>query len=387
MSRPRRAVGLSPRLFLAQGLVIVAGAVTLLVVALLLAPGLFAEHLTRSGVPISGEVRQHLDEAFAGATLTSLAVAVSAALVTALAASWFVARRVVRPLRTMADAAERIAGGDYSARVGGQGAGAELDSLARALDRMARELAATERTRAEMLRDVAHELRTPLTTMRGHVEALADGVLTADGETLQTMQEGLSRMQRLVDDLATVSRAEERRLDLTLSPADPAELVAAAVGAAARSFAAAGVELRSHAERGLPCVAVDADRIHQVLANLLDNAVRHTPAGGVVTVTARSGPGGVELEVQDTGVGIAAEHLPRVFERFYRVDAGRTRQQGGSGIGLAIARALTEVHGGSIRADSPGPGGGSSFTVTLPATAPAPPRASRGRPGPRRPTP
>lgn len=387
MSRPRRAVGLSPRLFLAQGLVIVAGAVTLLVVALLLAPGLFAEHLTRSGVPISGEVRQHLDEAFAGATLTSLAVAVSAALVTALAASWFVARRVVRPLRTMADAAERIAGGDYSARVGGQGAGAELDSLARALDRMARELAATERTRAEMLRDVAHELRTPLTTMRGHVEALADGVLTADGETLQTMQEGLSRMQRLVDDLATVSRAEERRLDLTLSPADPAELVAAAVGAAARSFAAAGVALRSHVEPGLPCVAVDADRIHEVLANLLDNAVRHTPAGGVVTVTARSGPGGVELEVQDTGVGIAAEHLPRVFERFYRVDAGRTRQQGGSGIGLAIARALTEVHGGSIRADSPGPGGGSSFTVTLPATAPAPPRASRGRPGPRRPTP
>lgn len=376
MSPPPRAVGLGPRLLLAQGLVIIAGAVTLLVVALLLAPVLFAEHLARAGAPLSGEVRRHLDEAFAGATLTSLAVAVSAALATALAASWLVTRRVVRPLRTMADAAERIAGGDYSARVGSPGAGTELDSLARALDRMARELAATERTRAEMLRDVAHELRTPLTAMRGHVEALADGVLTADGETLQTLQQGISRMQRLVDDLATVSRAEERRLDLRLSPTDPGELVAAAAVAATRTFADAGVELRTQVEPELPCVVVDGERIHEVLANLLDNAVRHTPAGGSVTVTARGREGGVELEVRDTGVGIAAEHLPRVFERFYRVDAGRTRQQGGSGIGLAIARALTEVHHGHIRAESPGPGRGSRFTVTLPAAAPAQPRTS-----------
>jgi len=363
------SVGLGPRLLLAQGLVILAGAATLLVVALVLAPGLFRDHLDRAAVPITDQLRRHIDEAFARATLISLGVAVTAALVTALALSWVVTRRIVRPVQAMADAAELIAEGDYAARVGTTSAGAELDALGRALDQMAVTLAATERTRTDMLRDLAHELRTPLTTVRGYVEALSDGVMTLDRDTVGTIDSELARVERLVDDIATVSRAEERQLDLHLRPTAAADLVTAAVAAAARAFDDGGVALLCEVHSGLPAVAADPDRVQEVLANLLDNALRHTPAGGRVTVTARRGPGVVELVVSDTGDGLDPEHLTRVFERFFRVDSGRSRRRGGSGIGLAIARALTEAHGGRIRAESPGPGQGSTFTVTLPAQA------------------
>jgi len=233
---------------------------------------------------------------------------------------------------------------------------------------MAVTLAATERTRTEMLRDLAHELRTPLTTVRGYVEALADGVMTLDPDTEGTIVSELARVERLVDDIATVSRAEERQLDLHLRRTAAGDLVAAAVAAAALAYEDGGVLLLAEVETDLPAVVADPDRVQEVLANLLENALRHTPAGGRVTVSAREGAAGaVELVVSDTGDGLAAEHLPRVFERFYRVDTGRSRGRGGSGIGLAIARALTEAHGGRIRVESPGSGRGATFTITLPA--------------------
>lgn len=338
-------------------------------VAAILAPGFFQEHLSRAEVPLDGDTRGHINEALLSATVTSLAVAVTVAVVTALVASWFLTRRVLRPVQAMARAAERIAGGDYAARVEVSNAGDELDALGQAFDQMAQELAATQRTRAEMLRDVAHELRTPLTSLRGYVDALSDGVLSATPETLQTLRGELSRVERLVDDLATISRAEERQLDLHVAAVPAGQLLESAVQSASRAFSAAGVELRSEIDAGLPLILVDADRIQQVLANLLDNALRHTPAPGVVTVLGRRRGASVDLIVADTGDGIDREHLRRVFERFYRVDAGRSRQLGGSGIGLAIARALTDAHGGSIRADSRGTGQGSTFIVTLPAQA------------------
>lgn len=368
--RPRStAVGLGPRLLLAQALVVLAGSVTLLAVALALAPGLFRDHVNRAAGPIPPDLARHIDEAFARATLVSLAVAVVIALATALAVSWFVTARVVRPVRVMAAAAQRISAGDYAARVGVTGAGAELDALGRDVDQLAGTLAATERTRAEMLRDLAHELRTPLTTVRGYVEALADGVMTLDQAAVATLDSELARVERLVDDLALVSRAEERQLNLHLTPTAVAELVAAAVATASHAYRARDVALTSRVEEGLS-VVVDQDRIQQVLANLLDNALRHTPPAGRVTVAGRRHGQTVEVAVADTGDGIAPEHLTRVFERFYRVDDGRSRERGGSGIGLAIARALVEAHGGRIRADSAGRGEGSTFTVALPS-APA----------------
>ena len=366
MTRRVASVGLGPRLLVAQAMVILAGAGTLLVVTVALAPGLFHDHVDRAAGPIPRDLAGHIDEAFARATLLSLAVAVAAALLTALAVSWFVTARVVRPVRAMSAAAQRIAAGDYAARVGPTGAGAELDALGSAFDRMAGALASTERTRTEMLRDLAHELRTPLTTVRGYVEALADGVLSPDPDTARMLDAELARVERLVDDLALVSRAEERGLDLRVGPTDAGTLVRAAAAAAAHPYAERGVALVTRTEGGLS-VEVDQDRMQEVLANLLDNALRHTPAGGRVTLGARRVGTAVELTVSDTGEGLAAEHLPRVFERFYRVDGGRSRTRGGSGIGLAIARALVEAHGGRVRAESPGPGHGSTFTVTLPS--------------------
>ncbi|WP_448072440.1 sensor histidine kinase [Georgenia yuyongxinii] len=370
-----RPVGLGPRLFLAQGLVVVAGALTLLGVSLMLAPRLFEDHLSEMPEPVSAATEGHIVEAFLGATGTSLAVAVLASLLTVLAVSWFVTRRVVRPIQAMAGAADRIAGGDYTARVRVRGTGPELEALGKALDQTAHDLAVTERTRAEMLRDVAHELRTPLTALRGYVDALSDGVLQLDADAVRTLHAELARVERLVDDLATVSRAEERRLDLHLRATPPTELVDAAAEAARLAYATAGVRLRTETTAGLPTVRVDPDRIQEVLTILLDNALRHTAAPGAVTLAARhGGAGAVELAVADTGDGLAPEHLRRVFERFYRVDAGRSRQHGGSGIGLTIARALTEAHGGHIRATSDGPGQGATFTVTLPTTPrPTPP--------------
>ena len=183
------------------------------------------------------------------------------------------------------------------------------------------------------------------------------------GGTLET--EG-GRIRRLVDDLQKVSRAEERLLDLRVEPVAPRLIVTDAVRAAGPAYAAKGVVLDTAVPDRLPMVAVDKDRIGEVLANLLDNALRHTPPGGRVEVTADGAGNEVELTVSDSGEGIEPEHLSRVFERFYRVDSGRARARGGSGIGLAIARALVEAHDGRLRAESEGLGTGARFVVTIP---------------------
>lgn len=379
--KPRPAAGFGPRLLMAQGLVILAGSVTVLAVALLLAPGLFRAHIDQAVGPIPADLAEHLQIAFASATLTSLLIGILAASLTGLAVSWYVTRRVVDPITAMAKAASDVAGGQYSTRVTETGLGVEFDAVGQAFNQMARDLAATERTRAEILRDLAHELRTPLTTIRGYHEALADGVMAVDQKTYALIEDELSRVERLVGDIARVSVIEERRYDLRLQQVHVKELLTTARASAARSFQEHGVTLSCDVSQD--CVMRgDPDRLQEVLANLLDNALRHTAAGGRVTLSAGCSTSTVQLAVADTGEGIAAEHLPRVFERFYRMDSGRSRSRGGSGIGLAITRALVEAHGGRIRAQSAGPGCGSTFTVTLPA-APRhtanPPEAESGR--------
>jgi two-component system sensor histidine kinase BaeS len=364
-----RRRGLGARLLAAQALVILAGSATLLTLALTLAPGLFRAHLRRYAGPVPPELAGHIDQAFARAVVLTLLLAMAAAALTALAVSYLVTRRVVRPVAAMAAAAQRIAAGRYDVRVSPSGLGAEFEALGRSFDEMAAALAATERVRTDLLRDVAHELRTPISTIRVYVEGLADGVLSPDARTAETLDGELDRMQRLVADLDKVSRAEERQLDLRLVPVVVTDLVIAAVEVARPAFTAKGVELTADPQ---PCgarVLADADRLHEVLTNLLDNALRHTPAGGRVTVAIRRRGDEVEVVVRDNGEGISSDQVRRVFERFYRVDAGRSRGRGGSGIGLTIARALVEVHGGRIRAESAGPGQGAAFTVTLPVAA------------------
>ena len=357
---------LTAKLLLAQLLVIVVGSATLALVALAIAPGLFRSHVRDALGIVPADVSRHLDEAFQDAVLLSVTLAIGAAALTAAVASGFLAVRIVRPIRLLASAAQRIARGAYGSRVS-TGGSDELALLALSFNEMAAALESAERRRRELLSDVAHELRTPLATIEGYVEGLRDGVVASDAATWAILGTETGRLRRLVDDLQTVSRVEERQLHLQLVEIDASALVEAAVRSAAPAYEAKGVELAGACEPRRSVVAVDPDRIGEVLANLLENALRHTQPGGRVEVRAERRGDDVELSVADTGEGIAPELLERVFERFFRADPARTRVSGGSGIGLTIARAIVEAHGGRIMAESEGPGRGARFVLSLPA--------------------
>ena len=356
---------LSAKLFTGQVLVIVAGSVTLGLVALSVAPRLFHRHVRDALGVVPPDVQRHLDEAFGDAVLLALVLAIGGAALTAAAVSLFLSRRIVRPISGLAASAERVAQGHYGERVPVTGAD-ELAQLGAAFNAMATSLESAEARRRRLLNDLAHELRTPLATLEGYLEGLADGVVSPSEKTWGVMQTESHRLGRLVDDLQKVSKAEERQLDLRLARVSPAALVDAALAAALPAYAEKGVVLERSVGGKTPDVRADADRIGEVLANLLQNALRHTQPSGRVTLSAGRRVDGVVLTVTDTGEGIAPEHLERVFERFYRIDPARARAQGGSGIGLTIARAIVEAHGGRLHAESDGPGRGSRFVVSLP---------------------
>ncbi|MHB8470887.1 MAG: sensor histidine kinase [Gaiellaceae bacterium] len=360
----RRSLG--GKLLAAQLLVILAGSATLVVFSLEIAPPIFHHHVREVLGAVPASVMGHLDSAFGDALLISLAVAVGAAGATAAAISWFLSIRIVRPIRTLAAASRRVAQGSYGERITVT-AHDELGALAAAFNEMAEALASAERRRHELLSDVAHELRTPVATLNGYVEGLRDGVVASEPRTWQLLHAETSRLGRLVDDLRKVSRAEERQLDLRPVRSDPHVLLREAAAVASERYAQKGVALDVEPGDTLPAVEVDRDRIAEVLANLLSNALRHTSPGGTVLLSAtRAGDDAVELSVTDDGDGIPAAALPRVFERFYRSDSARSRDRGGSGIGLTIARAITEAHLGALRAESEGPGHGARFVCTLP---------------------
>lgn len=354
------------RLLLAQALVLVAGALTIWLVASAVGPSIFNDHLERAGDTHSNEETQHLEEAFASALLVSVVVALVAAVVAALAVSWYFSRRIQRSIGHVAEASSQIAAGRYDMHVDDPGLGAEFATLAATYNRLADRLEATESTRRRMLADLAHEMRTPLATIDAHLEALEDGVRQLDSDTVTVLRSSTHRLRRLAEDIGAVSHAEEGGLRLDPRPVDAAEVATAAADAARDLYQSKGVRLDVVLHPS-GRVNVDPDRIGQALGNLIDNALRHTPVGGSVTVSCRRVDHWVEYAVADTGEGIAAEHLPHLFDRFYRVDTARDRQHGGSGIGLAITNALVEAHGGGISATSPGPGHGSTFTVRLPS--------------------
>ena len=352
------------RLLIAQALVLVAGALTTWLVASLVGPTIFTNHLLEAGDNHTTEETSHLEEAFASALLVSISLALLAAVLAALAVSWYFSRRVQRSIDSVAEAASQIATGHYGARVSDPGLGGEFTTLALSYNRLAEKLETTEATRRTMLGDLAHEMRTPLATIDAHLEAVEDGIRPLDEETLAVVRGSTGRLRRLAEDMAALSRAEEG-LHLTPALIDATTLAATAVETARDRFVAAGVRLDTDlTDAGR--VRVDADRMGQVLGNLLDNALRHTPAGGTVTLACRRIEDWVEYRVADTGDGVPAEHLPHLFDRFYRADTSRDRRRGGSGIGLAIAKALVEAHGGGISVTSAGVGRGTMFTVRLP---------------------
>ena len=360
------------RLLVAQALVLIACALTTWLVASVAGPSIFHDHLSQAGLGHTATEEQHVEEAFASALLLSIALALLTSVLAALAVSWYFSRRVQRSIGSVADAASQIAAGRYGARVRDPGLGGEFTTLAATYNQLAERLEATEVTRRRMLADLAHEMRTPLATVDAHLEAVEDGVRELDGDTLGVIRASTRRLRRLAEDMTSVSRAEEGDLDVTLRTVDPGALASAAGDTARDLFTAKGVHLETNLGTS-DRVRVDPERMGQVLGNLLDNALRHTPPGGTVTLSCRRNGRWVEYAVTDTGEGVTAEHLPHLFDRFYRADSARDRNHGGSGIGLAIAKALVEAHGGGISASSPGAGAGSTFTVRLPA---APPVAS-----------
>ena len=273
-------------------------------------------------------------------------------------------RRILRPVETLTAAARRMEKGDLSQRVEAQSSD-EIGELARAFNAMADGLNRLEELRRNMVSDVAHELRTPLSNIRGYLEAVRDGVVEPKPEVIDSLYEEAMLLNRLVDDLQELALAEAGQLTLERQLVAPAGLANRAVEAARGQASASGIALRTDLPERLPLVNVDPQRIGQVLGNLLSNALTHTPSGVEVVVTARADGSEVQLSVSDTGEGVRPEHLPYIFERFYRADRSRSRTTGGTGLGLAIAKQLVEAHGGRIEVESE-VGQGTRFTFTLP---------------------
>jgi len=370
MKTPRRRrapLGFVWRLAASLGLVVLSGGATLLGVALVIAPSIFQSHLRMAmGSGIEPGVQTHVNEAFANAVFVSLGVAMPVAILTAAVVTWIVARRLAGSVAAVAVAADRIARGNLEARVEAPAIGPEFTQLADSFNAMAARLAETETTRRRLIGDLAHELRTPLASLDATVEAVVDRVLPADDATMATLREQTLRLQHLVADMGAVSRAEERQLDLHPQQVDLAALATEAVAAARARYTAAGLRLDIEVAGSAPIVLVDRQRLAETLANLLDNALRHTPAGGKVRVLVEAEPTGATLKVIDTGEGFDSSNAERLFERFYRADTSRTRTTAGSGIGLTIARAIVQAHGGTLTASSKGPGAGATFRIYFP---------------------
>jgi len=271
---------------------------------------------------------------------------------------------ITRPLRRLRDAARRIAGGDFSQRVAVTSP-LEAAELADSFNRMTETLERDRETRRRLLADIVHELRSPLSVIQGTSQGFLDGVIPADPEHAAVIRDEAALLSKLITDLRDLALAEAGELRLDRKPIDVAELVSQAVGVLLPRAREDGVEVEGAAEPGLPLCLVDRDRTLQIVGNLLDNALRHTKRGGRIAVRIRQVPEGMlSLDVADTGEGIAPDHLPYIFERFYRVDAARARG-GGTGLGLAIVKQLAEAQGGGVAVES-APGRGSVFTLIFP---------------------
>lgn len=373
MRRPRSLRG---RLLLAN--LIVAGAAlgTVLVAVSLVGPGYFADAMGhRPGDPMGAQMDARTLDAFREAIRTALAAALVAAVGAAIIVSLAISSRIAGPVTRLAAAARRIAAGHYVERVPAGGDG-EIAELASSFNVMTASLEATERRRLQLVGDVAHELRTPLSTVDGYLEGLEDGVIDASPDTWHLLRGETARLTRLVDDLQELWRAEARQLPLTLKSADASVVAGDVVGQFAPHLAGRGLAVASDLRPGLFAL-VDRDRLAQIVSNYLSNAIRYSPDGSTIRVSTRRDGESIVVAVRDDGPGLTADQRSAVFERFYRIDPSRSRALGGSGIGLAIARALAEAMGGRVWAESDGPGTGSTFFVACPAVGPVP-RPTRG---------
>ncbi|HEX7589445.1 MAG TPA: HAMP domain-containing sensor histidine kinase [Demequinaceae bacterium] len=311
------------------------------------------------GNPTTNQLQSALSESLAWA----LVIGVVAAVLTAGVAAIFVARRISQPVEQIRAATHRMARGEFRSEIP-LPADAELAELARDVNALGARLAESELHRSRLIGEVAHELRTPLTTIRASMEGLIDGVVAPDPKVFARIAEEASRLHRLADDLTLLSQAEESAIPLRPVAIDLGTVAASASARLAAQFEDKGVALVVSDFPPLP-VRADPDRVTQILTNLLGNAMTHTPEGGSITVSGGQADGNAWIAVADTGSGIPADQVDRVFERFYRVpDASHPA---GRGIGLTIARGMARAHGGDVTATSDGIGKGTTFRLTLPA--------------------
>ena len=369
------------KLFFSYLAVVLMGAATLLIVMEFAIPRAFARHLATMegftggdhimGMGSSGMMMDDLFVHFRTAVTEATFIALTSATLIAIAISIFISRRFITPVRDMMHASRQIAQGNYGRRVTipANRPAAELDELgqlAHSFNQMAAQLEESDTLRRQLIGDVSHELTTPLTVIKGSMEGLIDGILPPEPETFQQVYHEAARLQRLVTDLQELSRVEAGAYTLHYKPVDLGEITNNITSRLRRQFEDKGVKLQINLLPGLLMAEADPDRISQLLINLIGNALQYTPSGEQVNVTVQRKNSGVLFTIADTGVGIAADDLPHLFTRFYRVDKSRARASGGSGIGLTIARHLVEAHNGRIWAESAGAGQGSQFMFWLP---------------------
>ena len=292
--------------------------------------------------------------------VTALAIAAGSLIV-----GLVISRGMSRPIVELTEASRAVAGGDLSARVPVRYQG-EIGELARAFNTMTEELARADQTRRNLTADVAHELRTPLSVIRGKLEGVLDGVYPATPEHLEPIVDETKLLAHLVEDLRLLTQAETGQLTLERRPTDIGDLLQDAYVNFSPQASDRGVTLSLDLPAHLPAAVGDWRRIAQVLSNLVTNALRHTPQGGCVALSATADEGRVTVSVADTGAGVSLEDLPYIFERFWRGEKSRSRSGGGTGLGLAIAKQLVEMQGGTIGVDTEA-GKGSRFWFTLPA--------------------
>ena len=365
---------LAVKLFFSYLVVILVGMAVQMIAVEIMIPGAFERHMSGmqgmmgmmmmpNGMDMFSSFRSGVNEA--------LLMSAGSALFAAIAVSIFMSRKVVAPLHAITQASLRIADGQFDQRVDAPDGDPknldELAQLAQVFNQMAEQLEHTEQMRIQLLGDVSHELRTPLTAIKGSMEALIDGVLPAEKETFEQIEQEADRLHRLVNDLQELSRVEAGAFQLDRQPIEIETLVQAAIQRIAGQFQQKQIALTASLPPNIPVIQGDPDRLLQVLINLLSNACQHTPAGGQVYVQIVLQNSELVVSIRDSGAGIAPEHIPHLFTRFYRVDKSRSRQSGGgSGIGLTIVKYLVEAHGGKIWAESEGVGKGSTFAFTLP---------------------
>jgi signal transduction histidine kinase len=287
-----------------------------------------------------------------------------AATAIALLLGTVLSRSLTSPIRELTQATHAVSQGDLSQQVPVRSNG-ELGELAQAFNKMSSELWRSVNARKQMTADIAHELRTPLSLILGHAEAVHDGVLPPTRENFEIIRDEATRLEHLVNDLRILSLADAGELAITLQTIEPERLLQEVASLYQVETQRKNITLDLDIASPLPTIEVDPGRMTQVLTNILDNALRHTPEGGEIAVSAKEVNGQIELAVQDSGPGLNAEDLDRIFNRFYRTDVSRQREDGGSGLGLAIAKSIVQAHGGQVSAESEA-GKGLKVIVTLP---------------------